>query len=109
MFPCAPFFDIQALKHEFPNLYFPAVVKALHIYFGHIANLTTAYQFWRKLLVFLRKATYFILVNEIWIPYGQNSIFSFVEFPYVGKKLATYAEEMPTTIYINMETLKSWS
>ena len=29
---------------------------------------------------------------------------------YEGKKLATYAEEMPTTIYLHMETLKkSWS
>ena len=32
--------------------------------------------------------------------------FSFVKFPYEGKKLAAYAEEMPTTIYLHMETLK---
>ena len=32
--------------------------------------------------------------------------FSFVEFPYEGKTLAAYAEEMPTTIYLHMETLK---
>ena len=40
MFPCAPFSDIQALGHEFPNLYFSAIVNDLHPYFvfGHIAN-----------------------------------------------------------------------
>ena len=40
MFPCAPFFDIQTLGHEFPNLYFSAIVNDLHLYFvfGHIAN-----------------------------------------------------------------------
>ena len=50
------------------------------------------------------------MAKQIWKPYHQNSIFSFVEFPYEGKKLAAYAEEMPTTIYLDMETLKkSWS
>ena len=29
MFPCAPFSDIQALGHEFPNLYFSAIVTFL--------------------------------------------------------------------------------
>ena len=40
MFPCAPFSDIQGLGHEFPNLYFSAIVNDLHLYFvfGHIAN-----------------------------------------------------------------------
>ena len=40
MFPCAPFSDIQALGHEFPNLYFSTIVNDLHLYFvfGHIAN-----------------------------------------------------------------------
>ena len=40
MFPCVPFSDIQALGHEFPNLYFSAIVDDLHIYFvfGHIVN-----------------------------------------------------------------------
>ena len=33
MFPCDPFSDIQALKHEFPNLYLPAIVNGLHLYF----------------------------------------------------------------------------
>ena len=32
-FPCAPFSDIQALGHEFPNLYFSAIVNDLHLYF----------------------------------------------------------------------------
>ena len=40
MFPYVPFSDIQALGHEFPNLYFSAIVNDLHLYFvfGHIAN-----------------------------------------------------------------------
>ena len=40
MFPCAPFSDIQALGHEFPNLCFSAIVNDLHLYFVfcHIAN-----------------------------------------------------------------------
>ena len=33
MFPCAPFSDIQALKHEFPNLYILVIVNALHLFF----------------------------------------------------------------------------
>ena len=33
MFPRAPFSDIQALKHEFPNLYVLAIVNDLHLYF----------------------------------------------------------------------------
>ena len=66
-------------------------------------NLTTSFQFWRKLLFFLRKVTYFVLAKQIWIPYD------FLKFPYEGKNLAAYAEEMPTTIYLQMETLKkSW-
>ena len=38
MFPSAPFSDIQALGHEFPNLYFSAIVYDLYLYFvfGHI-------------------------------------------------------------------------
>ena len=49
--------------------------------------------------------TYFVLAKQIRISYDQNLIFSFVEFSYEGKKLAAYAEEMPTTIYLHMETL----
>ena len=48
--------------------------------------------------------TYLVLAKQIWIPYEKKK--SFVEFPYEGKKLAAYAEEMPTTIYLHMETLK---
>ena len=33
MFPYAPFSDIQALRHEFQNLYFPTIVNDLHLYF----------------------------------------------------------------------------
>ena len=40
MFHCAPFSDIQALGHDFPNFCFSAIVNDLHLYFvfGHIAN-----------------------------------------------------------------------
>ena len=42
MFPCAPFSDIQALKHEFPNLYFPAssMICISVLCFDHIANIS---------------------------------------------------------------------
>ena len=117
LFPRAPFSDIKALKHEFPNLY---VCTCHRKWFASLfrvsvilpVNLTTSFQFWRKLLFFLRKVTYFVFAKHIWIwiPYDQNYIFSFVEFPYEGKNLAAYAEEMPTTIYLHMETLEeSWS
>ena len=73
-------------------------------------NLTSSSQFWRKLLFCLRRVTYFVLAKQIWIPYDQNTIFSFVEFPYEGKKLAAYAEKRVCTFYLHMETLaKSWS
>ena len=49
--------------------------------------------------------TYFVLAKQIWIPYDKNTIFSFVEFPYEGKKMATYAEKGVCTIYLHMETL----
>ena len=49
--------------------------------------------------------TYFVLAKQIWIPYDQNTIFSFVEFPYEGKKLAAYAEKRVCTFYLHMETL----
>ena len=40
MFPCAPFSDIQDMKREFPNLYFPAIVNHLHLYlFRPVADL----------------------------------------------------------------------
>ena len=64
--------------------------------FGHIAN---------KFNVILS-----IMAKQIWIPYDQNTIFSFIEFPYEGKKLAAYAEKRVCTFYLHMETLaKSWS
>ena len=106
MFPCAPFSDIQALKHEFQNLY---LLSCHHTWFTSLfcvsdklsINVTTSFQFWIKLLFFLRKETYLVLAKQIWIPYEKKK--SFVEFPYEGKKLAAYAEEMPTTIYLHMK------
>ena len=75
--------------------------------FGHIANkFKDILSILKLVIIFLRKVTYFVLAKQIGIPYNQNSTFSFVEFPYEGKKLAAYAEEMPTTIYLHMETLK---
>ena len=55
MFPCVPFSDIEAMKHEFPNLYFPAIVNDLHLYFclDHIANTFT------QILSILKKAIIF--------------------------------------------------
>ena len=43
---------------------------------------------------------------QLTVPYDQNSFVSLVKFPYEGKKLAAYAEEMSTTIYLHMETKK---
>ena len=35
----------------------------------------------------------------------KYDFFSFVEFPYEGKKLAAYAEKQVCTFYLHMETL----
>ena len=81
MFPCAPFSDIQALKQEFTNLYIPAIVNVCItiLCLGHISNkINDIPSIWKKLLFFPRKVTYFVLTTQIWIPYEQNSIFSFV-------------------------------
>ena len=62
MFPCAPFSDIQALGHEFPNLYFSAVVNDLHLYFvfGHIANKFNAIpSILKEVIIFLEKGDLF--------------------------------------------------
>ena len=53
--------------------------------------------------------TYFICQNKYEYPTTKIRFFPFIEFPYEGKKLAAYAEEMPTMIYLHMETKKSWS
>ena len=48
--------------------------------------------------------------NEYEYPTTKIRFFSFVEFPYEGKTLGAYAEEMLTTIYLDMGTLKkNWS
>ena len=58
-------------------------------------------------MIFPEKGDLFrIWQNKYEYPMTKIQIFSFVEFPYEGKKLAAYAEEMPTTIYLQMETLK---
>ena len=96
-------FKIVLLFMDHPVL---AIVNDLHLYFlfrPYCQHLTTSFQFWRKLLFFLRKVTYFVLAKQIWIPTTKIRFFSFVKFPY---DLATYAEEMLTRIYLHMETLK---
>ena len=70
MFPCAPFSDIQALEHEFPNMHFPAITNDLPIYFvfDHIANrFNNSFSILKKLVFLLRKETCFISVKHIWI------------------------------------------
>ena len=80
--------------------------------FGHIANK------FNDILSVLKEVIIFPEKGDLCISYWQNKyeypttkirIFSFVKFPYEGKKLAAYAEEMPTMIYLHMETLKKWS
>ena len=67
------------------------------------------------MLSILKEDIIFPEKGDLHISYWQNKyeypttkirIFPFVEFPYEGKKLAAYAEEMPTTIYLHMKTLK---
>ena len=113
MFPCAPFSDIQALGHEFPNLYFSGIVNDLHLYFvfGHIANKFNAIlSILREVIIFPEKGDLFRIgktnVNTLRPKYD----FFFVEIPCESKKLAAYAEKRVCTIYLHMETVaKSWS
>ena len=113
MFLCAPFSDIQALGHEFPNLYFSAIVSDLHLYFvfGHIASkFNVIVSILKEVIIFPERGDLFRIgktnMNTLRPKYD---LFSFVEVPYEGKKLA-YAEKRVCTIYLHMETLaKSWS
>ena len=76
--------------------------------FGHIVNTyNDILSILKEVIIFPEKGALF--------PIGKTNMntlrpkfnfFSFVELPYEGKKLAVYAEEMPTTIYLHMETLK---
>ena len=62
----------------------------------------------KEVYIFPEKGDLFRIGKKIEYLTAKIQFFSFVEFPYEGKKLAVYADEMPTTIYLhNMETLKS--
>ena len=76
--------------------------------FGHIANK------FNVILSILKEVIIFPEKGDLGISHWQNKyeypttkirFFSFVEFPYEGKKLAAYAEKRVCTIYLHMETL----
>ena len=79
--------------------------------FGHIANtFNIMLSILKEDNIFPEKGDISYWQNKYEYPTIKIRIFSFVEFPYGGKKLGVYAEEMPATIYLHMETLKkSWS
>ena len=114
MFPCAPFFDIQALGHEFPNLYFSAIVNDLHLYFVfcHFANkFNVNLSILNEVIIFPEKGDLIRIGKTNMNTLRPNyDFFSLIEFPYEGKKLAAYAEKRVCTFYLHMETLaRSWS
>ena len=75
--------------------------------FGHIPNKSSdILSILKEVIFFPEKGDLFRIGKINANILNQNSIFSFVEFLYEGKKLAAYAEEMPTTIYLHMETIK---
>ena len=64
----------------------------------------------KEVIIFPEKGDLFRSGQTNMNTYDQNTIFSFVEFPYEGKKLAAYAEKRVCTFYLRMETLaKCWS
>ena len=73
--------------------------------FGHIANKSSdILSILKEVIIFPEKGDLFGIGKTNMDTLRKKK--SFVEFPYEGKKLAAYAEEMPTTIYLHMETLK---
>ena len=79
--------------------------------FGHIANkFNDILSISKKVIIFPEKGDLFRIGKTNMNTLRPKFDFFFVKFPYEGKNLAAYAEEMPTTIYLYMETLKkSWS
>ena len=74
--------------------------------FGHIANkFNVILSILKEVIIFPEKGDLFRIgktkMNTLWPKYD----FSFVKFPYEGKKLAAYAEKRVCTIYLHMETL----
>ena len=76
--------------------------------FGHIANkFNVIFSILKEVIIFSEKGDLFRIGKTNML---TNTIFSFVGFPYEGKKLAAYAEKRVCTFYLHMETLaKSWS
>ena len=77
--------------------------------FGHIANkFNVILSILKEVIIFPGKGDLFRIGKT-----NMNTkirFFSFVEFPYEGKKLAAYAEKRVCTFYLHMETIaKSWS
>ena len=79
--------------------------------FGHIANkFNVILSILKEVIIFPEKGDLFRIGKTIVNTLRPKYDFSFVEFPYEGKKLAAYAEKRVCTIYLHMETLaKSWS
>ena len=75
--------------------------------FGHLANkFNVILSILKEVLIFPEKGDLFRIgktnMNTLRLKYD---FFSFVVFPYEGKKLAAYAEKRVCTIYLHMETL----
>ena len=51
----------------------------------------------KEVIIFPEKGDLFGIGKTNMDTLRQKFFFSFVEFPYEGKKLAAYAEQMPTT------------
>ena len=79
--------------------------------FGHIANkFNVILSILKEVIIFPEKGDLFRIGKTNMNTLRPKYDFSFVEFPYKGKKLAAYAEKRVCTIYLLMETLaKSWS
>ena len=79
--------------------------------FGHIADkFNIILSILKEVIIFPEKGDLFRVDKTNMNTLRPKYNFSFVEFPYEGKKLAAYAEKRVCTIYLHMETLaKSWS
>ena len=79
--------------------------------FGHIANkFNVILSILKEVIIFPEKGDLFRIGQTNMNTLRTKYDFSFVEFPYEGKKLAAYAEKQVCTFYLHMETLaKSWS
>ena len=75
--------------------------------FGYIANKSSdILSILKEVIIFPEKGDLFRIGKTNTNILRPKFDFSFVEFLDESKKLSAYAEEMPTTIYLHMETLK---